>query len=63
MLKIFEDLDVWKRASQLAVDICVATKPIRDFSLKDQLRRASISIPSNIAKGSCSEFRTQLYIS
>ena len=48
----FEDLEVWKRSCQLAVDLCVATHDSKDYALKDQMQRAAISIPSNIAEGS-----------
>ena len=47
----FESLDVWKRASRLAVDVYAALEDCRDFSLRDQIRRSAISIPSNIAEG------------
>ena len=47
----YEKLDVWKRASNLAVDIYKTTKGFNDFSFRDQIRRAAISIPSNIAEG------------
>ncbi len=50
----FKELVVWQRAKALAVDIyrCTATGAIsRDFSLIDQMRRSSVSIPSNIAEG------------
>lgn len=47
----FEDLEVWKRGCQLAVDVCVATHHSKNFALKDQMQRAAISIPSNIAEG------------
>jgi len=48
----FEDLEVWKRSCQLAVDVCVAVHDSKDYALKDQLQRSAISIPSNIAEGS-----------
>lgn len=47
----FEQLDVWKRASRLACDVYKALKDSRDYGLKDQMTRASVSIPSNIAEG------------
>ena len=47
----FEDLEVWKRGCQLAVDVCVATYDSRNYGLKDQMQRSAISIPSNIAEG------------
>lgn len=48
----FEDLDVWKRGCQLAVDIHVALAESKDFALRGQMERSSLSIPSNIAEGS-----------
>lgn len=47
----FEDLDVWKRACALAVRVYEVLKDCRSFSLKDQMTRSAISIPSNIAEG------------
>lgn len=47
----FEDLEVWKRGCQLAVDVCVATHTSKNYGLKDQMQRSAISIPSNIAEG------------
>jgi four helix bundle protein len=50
----FEDLRVWQRAKDLAVFICKLTshgKFYKDFGLRDQIRRASVSVPSNIAEG------------
>ena len=45
----FEQLDVWKRASRLACSIYKLTKDCKDFGFKDQITRAGLSIPSNIA--------------
>jgi four helix bundle protein len=50
-INTFEDLEVWKRGCQLAVDVCVATADSKDYALKDQMQRSAISIPSNIAEG------------
>ena len=47
----FEDLEVWKKGCQLAVDLCIATHDSKDYALKDQMQRSAISIPSNIAEG------------
>jgi four helix bundle protein len=50
----FEDLEVWQNASELAVDTYILTskgKLEKDFGLKDQFQRASISISNNIAEG------------
>ena len=49
--KSFEDLDVWKRACRLAVEIYATLKSCSDYSFRDQMQRAAISIPSNIAEG------------
>lgn len=78
-----EDIEAWKRSCRLAVNIYKLTSKggfEKDWGLKDQVRRAAVSIPSNlaegyernsvpefrryslIAKGSCGELRTQLYI-
>ena len=48
----FEDLEVWKRACNLAVFVYETLKDSREFGLRDQMQRASVSIASNIAEGS-----------
>ena len=76
----FEELEVWQRGCRLTVDIFKVFADCKNFSFKDQVQRAALSIPSNIAegsergsskdfahflniaKGSCGELRTQLYI-
>lgn len=50
----FEDLDAWKIARELTRDVYRVTSRdrfSRDFGLKDQIRKASVSIMSNIAEG------------
>jgi len=47
----FEDLEVWKRSARLNSDIYKTMKSCNDYGFKDQLTRASLSIPSNIAEG------------
>jgi four helix bundle protein len=56
-VRSFEDLEVWKAANQLAHDVFRLTKSLPHSYLHDvttQLRRAALSIPSNIAEGSAS---------
>ena len=47
----FEELDVWKAACKLVVDVYDVLRDCRDFGLKDQMTRAAVSIASNIAEG------------
>ena len=47
----FEELEVWKRGCQLAVTVYEQLRGKRDFKLIDQMQRAAVSIPSNIAEG------------
>src|SRR5438270_13598435 len=50
----FEDLKVWQDASDIAAEIykvCCVGKLSKDYSLRDQLTRAAISISNNIAEG------------
>lgn len=48
----FENLEVWKIGCRLAVDVYSSLKDCKDFGLRDQMQRAAVSIPSNIAEGS-----------
>jgi len=56
----FEDLEVWKRSCRLAVRIYELLKDCRDFGLKDQMTRAAVSVPSNIAEGSERDSKAEL---
>lgn len=50
-IETFEDLEIWKRGCNLAVDVHVALAESKDFALRGQMERSSLSIPSNIAEG------------
>ena len=50
----FKQLKVWAEARDLAVEVYRLSSAgllAKDFGLRDQLRRAAVSIPSNIAEG------------
>jgi four helix bundle protein len=79
----FEDLEIWKEARRLTQAVYRLTRDskfAKDYGLRDQIRRAAISIMANIsegferggnqefiqflyvAKGSCGEVRSQIYV-
>lgn len=81
--KRFEDIQAWQLGRELTRDVYASTRSgsfSRDRALVDQVRRACISITSNIAEGherrsprdfarfltiakaSCAEVRSQLYV-
>lgn len=50
----YEDLIVWQKAMDLVVNIYKIVKLLPDeerYTLSDQMKRAALSIPSNIAEG------------
>ncbi|GAB4504854.1 MAG: four helix bundle protein [Anaerolineales bacterium] len=52
--KRFEELEVWQKAKELTnliYSLSSSGEFSRDFGLRDQLRRAAVSIMSNIAEG------------
>jgi four helix bundle protein len=69
-MKSYKELELWKVSMDLSVDIYQKTSAFPKcemYSLTSQLRRAAISLPSNIAEGasrnSTKEFIHFLYIS
>ena len=60
-IKRFEDMEAWQTARQLTktvYDLTASGTFSRDFGLKDQMQRASVSVMSNIAEGF--ESRTEI---
>jgi four helix bundle protein len=54
MITNFKTLDIWKRSRILVKEIYLVSKEFPQserFGLTDQIRRAIISVPSNIAEG------------
>ena len=52
--KSFEEIDAWKLARNLSLkgyNLSAAQPFLNDYALRDQVRRAAISISSNIAEG------------
>jgi four helix bundle protein len=47
----FEDIIAWQKDKDLTILIYSKFKDSRDFSFKDQIQRASVSIMNNIAEG------------
>ena len=76
----FENLEVWKRSCRLATELYRKLDGLKNWGFLDQITRAGLSVPSNIAegferdsnaeiarflriaKGSCGELITQIYI-
>jgi four helix bundle protein len=55
-VETYRDLEVWQVGMTLVEKIYAATKsfpPDERFGLTSQLRRAAVSIPTNVAEGAC----------
>ena len=68
--EMFEDLEIWQKGRELVnrIYLLVAEEPFcRDYALRNQIVKAAISVPSNIAEGfereTDQEFIRFLYIS
>ncbi len=79
-IKNFEDILSWQKSQELALKIYKVFKDNRDYSFKDQIKRAVVSISNNIAegfernsnkelvrflyiaRGSCGEVRSMIYL-
>lgn len=76
----FEDIIAWQKSKILVLNIYSIFSAIRDYSFRDQIQRAAVSVMNNtaegferkgnkefakflyIAKGSCGEVRSMLYL-
>lgn len=61
-IKQFEEIEAWKKARELTkrvYEISMNKNFNRDWTLKDQMRRAVISVMSNIAEGFDSGFNAE----
>lgn len=76
----FEDILAWQKAGKLTLEIYKIFATNKDYSFRDQIQRAAVSIMNNIAegyerrtnkdfksflfiaKGSCGEVRSMLYL-
>lgn len=47
----FEDIIAWQKAKHLCLEVYHEFKNCSDFSFRDQIRRAAISVMNNIAEG------------
>lgn len=47
----FEDLDIWRESRRLNKLIYSSIEDCRDYSFRDQIRRASLSVMNNISEG------------
>jgi four helix bundle protein len=63
----FEDIIAWQKAKDLTTQIYTIFDSCKDYSFRDQIRRASVSVMNNIAEGferqTNKEFKNFLYIS
>ncbi len=53
-IRNFRDLDVWKMGKEIVLDVyreTAAYPKVEAYGLAAQMRRASVSIPSNVAEG------------
>jgi len=55
-----KNLDVWRKSSRLCVDVYRAFEPCRDWTIRNQITRAALSVPSNIAEGYERQSRKEL---
>jgi len=50
-IKKFEDIEVWKEGIKISIELYKQLSECKDYSLRDQIQRSAVSIPSNVAEG------------
>lgn len=62
----FEDIIAWQKAKELNIIVYGLLRDCKDYSFRDQLQRASVSVMNNIAEGyerkTNNEFKQFLFI-
>lgn len=65
-IRKFEDIIAWQKAQDIAVEVYRLFKDLKDYSFKDQICRAAVSVSNNIAEGfdrsSDADFKRFLYM-
>ena len=59
-MKKYKDLNVWKKAMKLTIDVYKTTRQFPKYELyglTSQIRRSAVSMPSNIAEGAGRTYR------
>ena len=59
-IKNFKELNVWKKSKSITISIYKIFIDIKDYSFRNQIQRASISIMNNIAEGFGRESNNEL---
>jgi four helix bundle protein len=49
--KRFEDLEIWQEARRLYREVYGSLRGCKDYSFRDQMQRAALSVMNNIAEG------------
>lgn len=61
-IRSYQDLDVWKKSREIVKDVYSLSEDFPKnemYGLANQMRRAAVSVPSNIAEGKCRSSRKE----
>jgi four helix bundle protein len=51
MVTSIRDLKCWRKAKEMTSSVYILTQNLKDYELRNQLRRAALSVMNNIAEG------------